>query len=303
MPTEALAYLQGQILPAAQACLPIHDAGIVLGATVTEQTRTFAGVPFKLDDHLERLFGSLRHARLDPELTDADVRRISLELIAHNYPLLPAGGDLGLIQFVTAGEHAAYAGRPVRTGPTVCIHTFPLPFARWAKTLREGARLITPSVRHVPPECLPPAMKYRSRMHFYLADREAKDADPEASALLLDLAGNITETSTANFLFVKNGTLVSPTLRNILPGISLAVTGKLAWRRGLVVVERDFGEEAALAADEAFLTSTPYGILPVTRLNGSTIGSGQPGPVFRMLQAAWSEEVGMDIAAQIERGA
>ena len=267
-PIEPIVYLNGQTLPASQARLPIYDAAVVL-ATVTEQTRTFRGKPFMLENHVNRLLGSLRYARLDSGLSAKDIQRISLELLMHNGSLLDPGQELGLIQFVSAGEFAAFASEPaVRTTPTVCIHTFPLRFERWAKSMREGAHVITPSVRHVPPECDPPAMKYRSRLHFYLADREAKDVDPEAYALLLDLAGNITETSAANFLLVKDGVLISPTLRNILPGISRAMTRLRAERLGIAFAERDIGVAEALGADEALLTSTPFCVMPVTRLNG-----------------------------------
>jgi branched-chain amino acid aminotransferase len=297
---QNLVYLNGQMLPASQARLPIYDAAVVLGATVTEHTRTFHGKPFLLEKHIARLLGSLRYARIDPGMSAEDFQRISLELVAHNGALQEAGKELGLIQFVSAGEFAPFANESnVRNAPTVCIHTFPLRFERWAKPMREGAHLIIPSVRHVPPECYPPAMKYRSRLHWYLAEREVKEIDPEAYALLLDLAGNITETSAANFLLVKDGTLISPTLRNILPGLSRAVTRSLAERLEMGFVERDIPAAEALAADEALLTSTPFCVMPVTRLNGTPIGTGKPGPIFHRLMQVWSAEVGLDVMAQM----
>lgn len=300
MATEPLVYLNGVRLPQSQAGLPIHDAAIVLGATVTEQTRTFRQQPFRIDEHLERLCHSLSLARIDPGMSRTEMKFIALELVEHNAALLSPEQELGLIQFVTAGEVPTYAGsQPVRNTPTVCIHTFPLRFERWAKPMREGARLVTPAIRHVPPECYPPAMKYRSRMHFYLADREVRDRDPEAYAVLLDLAGNITETSAANFLMLKDGVLVSPTLRNILPGISRAITRSLAEREGLGFVERDVSVAEALQAEEIFLASTPYCLMAVSHLNGQAIGEGKPGRVFSRLMAAWSREVGLDVAAQI----
>src|SRR5262249_54840635 len=163
--------------------------------------------------------------------------------------------ELGLIQFVTAGEYPTYAGmagRPARATPTVCVHTFPLPFELWARKMQQGAHLVTPSIRHVPPQCYDPKMKYRSRMHFYLADKEPQLFDPEASALLLDLDGNGTETAAANFLMVESGTIVSPTLVNTLPGISRATVIELAGKLGIPFVERDIQVFTAVNADEAF---------------------------------------------------
>jgi branched-subunit amino acid aminotransferase/4-amino-4-deoxychorismate lyase len=303
---EPLVYLNHRLVPAAEAHLAIYDAGVVLGATVTEQTRTFHHRPWRLGDHLDRLFRSLRYTRLDIGLSMAELAAVSHELIVHNSRLLDEGDELGLIHFVTAGEYATYAGmsgRPARTGPTVCVHTFPLPFELWAKKMQIGAHLITPSVRQVPPQCYDAKIKCRSRMHYYLADQEARLADPEASALLLDLSGNVTETSAANFLMVERGTLVSPPTINTLPGISRATVIELAGKLGIPFVERDLQVYSVLNADEAFTSSTPYCLMPVTKINGVPIGTGRPGSVYRRLLEAWSAEVGLDIEKQIQEGA
>ncbi len=303
--TEALVFLNGRMVPASQAHLAIFDAGIVLGATVTEMTRTFHRRPWRLADHLDRLFRSLRYTRMDIGLSKEQLAGISNELVEHNARLLD-DGELGLIHFVTAGEYPTYAGsagRAARTTPTVCAHTFPMPFELWANKMRTGAHLVTPSIRHVPPQCCDPKMKYRSRMHYYLADQEARLVDPEASALLLDLAGNVTETSGANFLLVERGTIVSPTTANTLPGISRAMVIELAGKLSIPFVERDIQVHSVMNADEAFTSSTPYCLMPVTRINGVPIGDGKPGTVLRRLLAAWSEEVGLDIEKQIQEGA
>ena len=96
--------------------------------------------------------------------------------------------------------------------------------------------------------------------------------------LLLDLDGNVTETSGSNFLMVENGTIVSATLRNILPGISRAVVIELAEKLGIPFVERDYQVYDVINADEAFQTTTPYCMMPITRINGLPIGDGKPGP-------------------------
>ncbi|HND55983.1 MAG TPA: aminotransferase class IV, partial [Pirellulaceae bacterium] len=241
--SEPIVYLSGRMVPASQASIAIFDAGVVLGATVTEMTRTFQRQPWRLRDHVERLFRSLRYTRMDVGMTVDDMLRVTLEVVEHNAALLPPGGELGIIHFVTAGEFPVYAGsagRSARTTPTVCVHTFPMPFELWAKKAEHGQHLITPAIRHVPPQCYDPKMKYRSRMHYYLADQEARVADPDAAALLLDLDGNVTETGGANFLIVERGTIVSPTTRNILPGISRQMVIELAEKLDIPFVERDF---------------------------------------------------------------
>ncbi len=306
MTTEPLVFLNGQTVPASQAHLAIFDAGLVLGATVTEMTRTFGHRPWRLHEHLQRLTRSLRYTRMDIGTTSAQLAQISEDLVAHNARLIDRDDELGLIQFVTAGEYAAYAagaGRPARTTPTVCVHTFPLPFERWASKLRHGAHVITPSIRHVPPQCYDPKIKYRSRLHFYLADQEARLFDPDGMALLLDLQGNITETSTANFLIVEKETIVAPTTVNTLPGISRAMVIELAGKLGIPFAERDLQVYNIMNADEGLLTSTPYGIMPATKINGAPIGTGAPGPMYRRLLGAWSDAVGLDIERQIQEGA
>jgi branched-chain amino acid aminotransferase len=298
--TEPLVYLNGRLMPAAQAHLPIWDAGIVQGATVTEMTRTFRKRPFRLGDHLDRLFHALHVTGMDIGLSRAELTDISLELLDHNARLLSEDAELGLIHFVTAGEYAVYAlGRPPRPTPTLCVHTFALPFARWADKLKTGTHLITPSIRQVPSQCWPPSMKCRSRMHYYLAEKEVHLIDPEASALLLDLDGDVTETSSGNFLMVERGILISPPLEYTLPGISRALVVELAAELEIPFAERNIPAPTAERADEAFLSSTSYCLMPVTKINDSIIGDGRPGAVYRRLLAAWSQRVGLDIEGQI----
>jgi branched-subunit amino acid aminotransferase/4-amino-4-deoxychorismate lyase len=304
--TEPLVYLNGHTVPASEAHLPLYDAGLVMGATVTEMTRTFHRRPWRLADHLDRLFRALKYVRLDIGLSPEQMGAVSEELVAHNARLLDAADELGLIQFVTAGEHPIHArrfGRSARPGPTVCVHTFPLEFEQWAGKMLTGQHLVTPSVRQIPPQCYASQMKCRSRMHYYLAEEEVRLIDPEAAPLLLDLDGNVTETAAANILIVEHGTVVSPTSRNTLPGISRAMAIRLCGRLGIPFVERDFPLFNAVNADEAFLTSTPYCLMPVTKINGVPVGGGTPGPMSKRLLGAWSDEVGVDIEAQIQERA
>ena len=300
--SEPNVYLNGRMVPASQAHLAIYDAGVVLGATVTEMIRTFRRELYRLDDHLLRLARSLKYVRFDISMTRETLAAVCGELVAHNAALLDPGEELGLVLFVTAGEYSRYAGSAGgddRQSPTICAHTFPMPFEMWAGPMCNGLHVITPSIRHVPPQCYDPNMKYRSRMHYYLADQEAHLADPDAAALLLDLDGNVAETSGANFLIVDQGVIVSPTLRNILPGISRAVVIELAAKLGIPFAERDFQVFNVVNAEEAFTTTTPYCLMPVTKINGIPIGDGKPGPIFARLLEAWSREVGLDIRRQL----
>jgi branched-chain amino acid aminotransferase len=257
---------------------------------VFERTRTFRGVPFRLDEHLERLYLSLRMTRLSAGLGPEEMKRATLDLLAMNAHLLGPNDDYSLGHFVSIGP----AGEP-----TVIIFCQPVPFARFARQYLTGAHVVTPSTRQLPTQVLDPKLKTTSRMHFHLAEREARLVDPDAYALILDLDGNVCEVSPgANFWIVRKGTLISPPGQSILRGISRDVVFEIAEQLGIDAQEKALQVYDVLAADEAFLSVTSRSVLPVTKINGGEIGSGSPGPIVGRLQEAWSELVGVDIVAQ-----
>ena len=299
---QPLAYFRDRLVPAAEAKLSIYDLGIVMGATVTDMTRTYRHEPFRLKDHLVRFYESCKYARLKVPLSFDEAERVTRELTHHNAQELAAKEDLAIVHFITPGENPVYAGSAagaVHLEPTFCIHTFPLPFSNWTHLFREGAHVVTPSIRHIPPQCVDPKIKCRSRMHWWLADQEARLADPKAVTLLLDLDGNVTETGGSNFLIAKNGAVISPTARNTMRGISRQNVIELCAKLEVAFTEREFQVHDVINADEAFLTTTPYGIAPATRINGLSIGNGKTGPLFKKIAAAWSEQVAFDIVEQI----
>jgi branched-subunit amino acid aminotransferase/4-amino-4-deoxychorismate lyase len=295
---EPHAFLNGRWIPASAAAIPVGDAGFVLGTTVAEQLRTFGGKLFRLDDHLARLEQSLAIVGVDPGMTIGELAAVAQELTARNHRLLAEGDDLGLSMLVTPGAYRAYwPSGPA--SPTICLHTYPLPFGLWAEKYERGEALVASDVEQVPPRCWPPGLKCRSRMHYYLADRRAAARDPGARALLLDGEGFVTEASTANVLVFRSAEgLISPPPEKILRGISLAVLVELARQIGIATVYRDLTPQEVSTADEVLLTSTPVCVLPVTRFDGRPIGDGRPGEVFRRLLTTWSALVGMDVAAQ-----
>ncbi len=300
--SEPVVYLNDRFVPASQAHLNVYDLGIVLGATLTEMTRTFAHRPFRLDDHVRRLYRSARYAGINLPLSAGDMIARSEELIRRNGALIGPDDELGMVHFVTPGENRIYAGSAAasaRLTPTVCIHSFPLPFVEWRHLVAEGAHVVTPSIRHIPPQCIDPKMKNRSRLHWWIADQQTHAVDPRATSLLLDLEGNLTECSGSNLVLVNGRTIYTPTSRNILEGVSLVTVRDLASQLGWGWVEKDLQVYDLVNADEAWLTTTPYCMAPVTKVNGTPIGDGRPGPAYHEMMAAWSRLVGMDILAQI----
>src|SRR5262245_13531647 len=119
---ETTVYLNGRFVPESEAHVSIYDMAVVLGATVTEMTRTFNRKPFRLKEHVDRLFRSLRYTRIDIEMTPDELAGATMKVLENNVKLLEEGGEAGIVHFVTGGEFSEYvgsAGRSARMTPTV----------------------------------------------------------------------------------------------------------------------------------------------------------------------------------------
>lgn len=301
--SEPIAYLNGRWLPQSQATLPLNDAGFVLGATVVDFVRTFNHVLGDWPRHLERFQDGVKEAcfwnwnHSDRELTD-----LAEELVRQNAALIPQDQDLAMIVFATPGRLGYYLGDPEVVGegaPTLGMHTFPLPMERYRGMIQYGARLRVSNLVEAPPlTWVPPGVKHRSRMHWWLAEQDAHTMDSGASrALLLNEAGHITETSFANVLLVKGKRIISPKHDTILPGISLQTVRELCPALGLTFDERDLTLKNCLTADEMLLCGTAFCLASVRQLNETTFPAN--GETMSRLIEAWSTRVGMDIHGQI----
>jgi branched-chain amino acid aminotransferase len=287
---ERVAYVNGRVVPESAATVSIFDRGFLSGHGVFERTRTFRGELFRLDEHLARLFRSMRTVHLEPDLGPDALKELTVDLVERNRELLGPNDDYSVGHFITRGV-------PDR-GPTVVVFCEPIDFRGFARQYLTGAHVVSATTRALPLNVLDPKLKTTSRLHFWLAEQEAHLVDPEAYPLVLDLEGNVCELNAANFWIVRNGSIVTPPDRSILVGITRMATFELAEQMGVPVQQVDFQVYDVLNADEAFLTTTSRTILPVTRANGSPIGSGQPGPLVKRLQQAWIERFGFDFVAQ-----
>jgi len=297
---EPLAYLNGEFLPLRAARLPVWDLGIVQAVTVTETLRTFRHQPYRLDEHLARLDYSLRAIEVQPRESTDQLEHLITEVTKWNSSALDERHDLLINLFVTPGESQVHSGgafiHPGR--PTVCITTRPLDFSIAARHYRDGLSLVIPEVRHIPGSIIDPRIKYRSRLHWYLADHEARRSDREAEALLLDLDGFVTETARGNVFARFGNTLKTPSPETTLAGVSQQVVMDLSQSRGIAVERSNMTAADLATADEILLSSTTACLVPVTRLNGQQVDSGRPGPLWRDLISDWSAAVGVDIVAQ-----
>ncbi len=289
------AYWNGSWVDVNRLAIDVSDLGFLLGATVTERLRTFHGQVFRLDAHLARMHRSLEVLDLDADSIIAQVTAAVPELIDRNRSQLHEDDDWAVSVFATPG--VAGAGTP-----TVCAYSFPLPFHQWADAYQRGLSIVVSDVRQVPPNCWPPELKGRSRMHYYLADLRAANVQAGARAVLLDQQGNVGEATTANVLVYRAAEgLLSPPDEHILFGVSLGTVRELTGRLGVPFVERHLSVDELRSADEVMLTSTSMCLLPVVECDGHPIGHHEPGPMYGRLLAAWNDLVGLDIAAQARR--
>ena len=294
-----LVYLNGEYIPANEAKISIFDAAVMLGDMVTESTRTFAHKPFKLPEHIDRLYKSLKVTRINPGMTAAEMTELSLEVLEKNLPKVAPAMDVWLVHNISRGLFVTGADpTKQRSQATIIIHTAPMILTDWARFYSEGCHAVTPFSRAVPPEALDARIKNRSRMAYTLAEAEVKLVDPQAQSILLDIHGNVAENKGGNFFIYTEGVLKTPHARSALAGISRATVLELAAQIGVRVEVTDFQPYDIYTADEAFFTSTPYCIMPATKFNGLPVGDGQVGTVTKQLLQAWSEHVDVDIVGQ-----
>ena len=294
---ERIVYLNGEYVPENEAKVSVLDRGFRWGDAVYDAVRTFEGRPFKLEEHVDRFYRSLRYARIEPGLSKTEMSAITLEVIKRNegrrkqvdgdYLVTMQASRGPVVQIDTSvGER------------TVTVYCLPITFDAHAKYYREGAHVIVPSVRRTPPECVSPRAKVSNKMNHFQAEFEAKAVDPDGFALMLDMDGNIAESTGSDFLFVSGGILRIPQRRTHLTGVSLLTVVELAEKIGMKTDEGAFTLFDLYNAEEAMLTASTFCLLPVVRVNGMPLGEGRPGPVVARLLELWKELVGFDFVEE-----
>ncbi|PYM17297.1 MAG: branched-chain amino acid aminotransferase [Candidatus Rokuibacteriota bacterium] len=295
---DRIAYFNGRFVPEREVLVPFRDRGFKYGDAVFDTTRTFGHRIFKLAEHVDRLYRSLRYLRIDPDMAPARMMEITEEVLRRNLPLLEPDDDYWVTQRVSRGLDDAHKDTWNQHGPTVIVECVPLPLAERASLYRDGIRVITPSVRRTPPQSLSPRVKTHNYLNMVAANLEVRSQDPDAWAILLDTAGNLAEGLGSNVFLVSGGVLLTPREQTVLSGISRETVIDLAREAGITVVEQDLDLYDAYNADEAFLTSTSLCICPIATVNGARIGTAVPGPLTRQLSEAYCRFVDFDFVGQ-----
>ena len=280
MTNDFLTYINGRLMPHSQALPELQRVNTRAAGGYYDSARTFGGSPFRLRQHLERLFSGLTYSNIDPGITVDDLERTSLGLIEANASLMDEGlADMVVTQTVTVARPRSADDLP---SVDVAIYCTALDFASFARSYVDGVRLYTPISYPRPAE----------------ATGDGKSGSVQTLPLMVNEGGFITECQGANFMFVADGRLKLPDRRNVLPGVSMHTVLELASVLNIEVDEGLYSPSLVYDADEAFVSSTRYCMLPVASLNGYTIGLSTPGPVTQRLLAGWKQMVGMDFVAQ-----
>lgn len=299
---QRIAYFNGNYVPERDVVVPFRDRSWTRGDGVFDMTRSFNGRSFKMKEHVERLYRSLKYLRIDPGLAPKEMIDISEEVLNRNRHLLGQGDDYWIGQRISRGVDAVGDEGWEHTGPNVVVECQPLPLKKRATLYRDGMRVIVPATRRVAPSMLSPRAKMHQYLNLTIADMEAKAVDPEAWSVLLDENGNLAEGTGSNIFLVRNGEIATPHERYVLPGVSRATALDLARELGISAREADLDLYDASTADEIFITSTSLCICPVSQFNGQKVGDGKvPGPVTKRLIDAYVAFVDCDFVAQYLR--
>jgi branched-chain amino acid aminotransferase len=265
--------------PTAEARLSVLDNGFVFGDGVYETLRTYAGRPFHLDRHLDRLRRSSARLGFDVSVSDAELTA-TLDRVLDG-----AANDESFIRIIASRGVGDISYRFERVqGPTVVIVAKPLePLPE--DYFSRGVPVAITTTRRNAANALDPAIKSCNLLNNILAVREAQ-SQGAIEGLLLNAAGHLAEGASSNFFVVNDGRLLTPPLSaGILAGITRDVVLTRAAGIGFDAKEIPLTPDDLLSADEAFLTSTLKEVMPIATVDGSPIGDGRPGPItWRVLE-------------------
>ncbi len=297
MAGERVLYLNGDIVEESRARISPFDRGFLWGDGVYEVTPSFGGNLYRLGDHIDRLYRSLRYVRIDPGMSPEVMEQATLDTQKENEGRLEPGGMYRVGHWVTRGVDDPSMSAGAASRATVLIFWRPADVEKVARNAKEGVRLAVTATRRTPPECVETRAKVTSKMNQILAELDA--AASGSLSLMLDIHGNVAENSVANFFIVRDGALWTPPERNILQGVTRKAVFELAGQLGIPAEERDFTMYDVAQAEEYFITSSAICAMPVREVDSFRPKAEVPGPVTRRLMDAFAAETGFDFRVRL----
>jgi branched-chain amino acid aminotransferase len=299
-------FFNGKFVNEFDAKISIYDSALMFGDMVFEMTRSFNHKQFLLEDHIDRLLTGLKILRIPIKYNKKQILKICEDTIKKNSKYFKKDDEHRLMIDVSRGLLDIYKGiKNIHKDTNFIVADFPL---RWTvrgmgKLFNTGINAVITSQRAIPSMYMDPKIKNRSRLFYLNANIEASLFKGKNNwALLLDDRGFIAEGSGDNFFIIKDKKVITPRGVHILRGISRDyVLEDLCEQLNLEKEEKDIEPYDVYSADEAFMTGTPFCMLPVTSLNNIKIGKGKRGKIFNILLSTWSKNVGIDIEKQIKK--
>ena len=288
---DILVSVNGALRPLAEAVVSVFDSGFVLGDGVWEGLRVHRGHPVFLDRHLDRLFEGAKALALDIGLTRGELRDALYETLRANG--MTDGVHVRLM--VTRGvKRTPYQDPRLTIGPATIVivpeYKEPLPV-----TVEHGIRLHTVHVRRPYPDVLDPKLNVHSKLNDIMACIQAATAGAD-EALMLDPHGFVATCNSTHFFIVRDGELWTSSGAFCLGGITRGTVVRLGHDAGIPTFEKSFSLTDVYGADEAFVTGTFAGLVPVREVDGRTIGEGTR-PVMDELRGRYAAAVEEDVAA------
>ena len=273
-----MVFLNGKLLPIEQASVSVLDRGFIFGDGVYELVPVYSRVPFRLDEHLERLERSLAAVAIRNPYSRAQWR-------SHVHALVDSQPheDQGVYFQVTRGVAKRDHAFPKDVEPTVFMMANPLVNPSQAQVEAGAAAVSAQDFRWL--RC---DIKSISLIGNCLLRQLSAEAGAVETILFRD--GKLTEASASNVFIVKRGVIHSPPKSDlILPGITYDVVSELARANNLPIEFRDVAEAEVRAADEIWVTSSSKEVLAIVELDGKPVGDGRPGPVFHRMHQLYQE--------------
>lgn len=278
-------------VPFADAKISVLDHGFLFGDSVYEVVRTVGRRLFAFDEHFDRLHASAEAIALDLPLSRSELR----EAVEREVPRVQDPGEVYVRIVVTRGEGLLDLSPESCATPHLITIAKPLPV--WPRSwYEEGIELRVVERMRNPRRAVSPAIKSGNYLNNVLALIEAKRAHAN-DALMLNEHGFLTECTTSNVFFARDGVLETPALEcGILAGVTRAMVLDVARKVGIVAREGHFTVDDLHRADEAFITSTTKDLVPVRAVDGVRLGA--PGPLARRLTELFRARVG-DVQAAL----
>lgn len=279
---DILVYVNGEIVPRADAKVSVFDSVVQGGDAVWEGLRVYKGRIAALSGHLQRLQNSAKTLAFENVPTSDEVRQAIFSTLKANGMTDEAHMRLTL----TRGEKITSGMNP-RFNQMGCSL---IVLAEWKPPVYsdDGITVVTSSIRRNTPQCLDSKIHHNNLLNNILASIEANVANVDA-AVMLDVSGFVSETNDTNLFFVQNDTLLTPFADACLPGLTRQMILDIAEKEGIDAKEKNLSMTEMYTADEVFTTGTMGELTPVLLADGRVIGDGKCGPMTKRLQSLHRE--------------